>query len=313
MPRFNRGFVKVYHDEFDSVLSSNPYLWFIWSWLKVSATRFETTMIVNYEPMTLPVGSVVFGLHEIAERGNMGLATVHRWIGFLEKAGYISVIRGKRGTIVTIRDFEQFCTDTRKGGKIVENDWKDNEKLLENDWKLNRDKKEEEEEKREERINGESAIAPSPNKLDQTQTQTDGSSSHSDLASLASQSVAGAKDLPPLVALAPPSKRSGKTPSFRQAYPDWFESLWEAYGKIGNKAKAYSTLVTQKLTQDEMAQLNRAVQVYSKAHAQDRSFQQHFTTFLNSDWRTHLEKPERKSHIVLLPDLPLGSGAGGGL
>jgi hypothetical protein len=200
MPRFNKGFVKFYQDEWDSVLSSNQSLWFVWSWLKLNATRFETTIQVNYQPVTLPMGSVVFGLQEIADAGKMGIATVHRWIGFLEKAEYISVIRSKRGTVVTIRNFEQFVTDMRQ----VENNGKTTEKQLKNHWKLNRDKKEEEDKREEENTFVDFAEAQStPTELSQTTELSN--SPTPDSAPLASLPEAGAEGNPPKVPPAPPA------------------------------------------------------------------------------------------------------------
>jgi hypothetical protein len=71
-------------------------------------------------------------------------------------------------------------------------------------------------------------------------------------------------------------------------YPPVFVSLWEEYGRHGNKKKALEAFKKLKLSEDDLSALSQAIKVYYERKEPWRSAQ-HFSTFLNSDWRQYFE------------------------
>lgn len=69
-------------------------------------------------------------------------------------------------------------------------------------------------------------------------------------------------------------------------YPPEYISLWDAYGKIGDKRKGYETFDKLKLSPEDTASLTVAIKNYYSRKEEWKS-PQHFSTFLNSDWRQY--------------------------
>lgn len=108
MARFNNGWVKLYRSVMEGDLKDNPYLLALWSWLLAAATWRETKLLDGGKQRTLPAGSVVFGISELAETWKCSKATVSKWAHYLHDTKRISLEVRTSGCIATIRNWDVY-------------------------------------------------------------------------------------------------------------------------------------------------------------------------------------------------------------
>jgi hypothetical protein len=83
------------------------------------------------------------------------------------------------------------------------------------------------------------------------------------------------------------TRRKSRKKTF--AYTTEFEELWAAYGKEGSKSDAFHAFEANELNEEGRAELKTAIENYlDECKRKDRTIR-HFSTFLNGDWRQHLE------------------------
>lgn len=100
-------------------------------------------------------------------------------------------------------------------------------------------------------------------------------------------------------------KKKYKKTGTQIEYPPIFVEFWEKYGKHGNKSKAFKVFQALNLNETETDALRRSIQSYY-ARKPDWQSPQHFSTFLNSDWRQYLEAqgPENPTVADIFDFLP---------
>lgn len=92
-------------------------------------------------------------------------------------------------------------------------------------------------------------------------------------------------------------------------YTQTFLSLWDHYGRIGKKKYASECYEKQNLSPEEIGLLTKAISTYLAKEGRDETYRMHFSTFLNEDWRSHLEKP-RSRHDFGFKDSTEGLNGG---
>lgn len=108
MPRWESGWFKVWREAWHKDLSRNVYLWALWHALLHMAHWKESQTIWNGDRRTLPPGTVIFGIKEIANRWNCSQRTISKWLHYLHKTDRIVLETCARGTLVTIRNWEKY-------------------------------------------------------------------------------------------------------------------------------------------------------------------------------------------------------------
>lgn len=108
MARFTGGWFKSYRQAWDKDLSQNIYLWALWNALLHMATWKETQIIWNGKQRTIPAGSVVFGISELADKWECSRQTIWKWLHYLQGSDRIAVESCTRGTLVSICNWEVY-------------------------------------------------------------------------------------------------------------------------------------------------------------------------------------------------------------
>jgi DNA-binding transcriptional regulator YhcF (GntR family) len=120
MSRFDNGWFKFYRRAFFDDIGRNPICFALWSALLSMATYFETKIIWKGTQKTLPPGSVVFGITELATKWECSKSTIWRWLQYLASTDRICIESGTQGTIVTIRNWELYQTESESSETLVQ-------------------------------------------------------------------------------------------------------------------------------------------------------------------------------------------------
>lgn len=102
MARYTGGWFKSYREAWDKDLSQNIYLWGIWNALLHMASYKESQILWEGKQRTLPPGSVVFGITELADKWHCSKSVVKKWLHYLQNCNRIVIESCPRGTLVTI-------------------------------------------------------------------------------------------------------------------------------------------------------------------------------------------------------------------
>lgn len=108
MPRFENGWVKSYRSQLDGDLIKNVHLFAIWNWMLLSATWKEHKTILDGKQITLPPGSLVFGIRELSSTFGISSSTGHRLVHYLHDTERIFLEIRTQGCIATIRNWEEY-------------------------------------------------------------------------------------------------------------------------------------------------------------------------------------------------------------
>lgn len=80
------------------------------------------------------------------------------------------------------------------------------------------------------------------------------------------------------------NERNVKLVGIRTDYPQEFQTMWDAYGKRGDKKAAYKEFKKLSLDSTQLSELQKAISNYVGS-TPDSQYRKHMERFLQSDWR----------------------------
>ncbi len=116
MARFTEGWIRIDRRAVEEDIGNRAELLAIWITLLVWANRFESKIIWNDTQRTLPPGTIVTGMQEIASKLSIPKTNVYRWVRYLEKRNSLRTESGTRGTIITICNYSQYQLSHESSG-----------------------------------------------------------------------------------------------------------------------------------------------------------------------------------------------------
>jgi hypothetical protein len=261
MARFGNGWIKLWRSAIEGDLADNPYLWALWNWLLFAAHWKASSIIWKGQRRDIPAGTVVMGISELAEKWECSQSTIKKWLIYLVTSERILLETSSRGSLVTIRNWDIYQAPYAEHREPSVSEVGAKCEPSENEVRLIEEGKKEERRKE------------------------DGDSSFFEPVKKEESSVFF-------------GSKKKKTPGIRFQYSAEFEKLWESYGRIGDKKAAFEVFQRLNLSASELDHLPIAVEKYSANYKSDRTYQKHFATFLNSDWRVYLaESPREKKFL----------------
>lgn len=106
--RASNGWFKAWRDAWGKDLSQNLTLWGVWNALLHMATWRESKILWAGTQRTLPPGSVVFGVTELASQWGTSKKTILKWLRYLHDTHRIVLESSPRGTLAIICNWEAY-------------------------------------------------------------------------------------------------------------------------------------------------------------------------------------------------------------
>lgn len=108
MARFDKGYVKLYRKIENSWIGDDGIALAIFCLLLLWARRFESQIIFCGKPTTLSPGDVLTSTLEVSKRLKFSRKTVEKRFELLRKTGVIKTKKSRKGTIVTLVNWESY-------------------------------------------------------------------------------------------------------------------------------------------------------------------------------------------------------------
>jgi len=111
MARFKNGWIKLHRKAEQCDLGDNVILWALWTHLLTIANWKESKILWEGKLITVPIGSAIIGVKQIANRWKISRSVISKWLNFLQKRGSIVLTTCPRGSLVTICNWELYQND----------------------------------------------------------------------------------------------------------------------------------------------------------------------------------------------------------
>ena len=112
----NRGYVKLWRKSLDAGWIKNHGLWAFWTYCLMKATWTEYDAIVRLQVIHLMPGQFIFGRKKAAAETGLTEREIRTIIGFLKKAGNLTIKTTNKFSIITIVNWDIYQ------GNDIEND-----------------------------------------------------------------------------------------------------------------------------------------------------------------------------------------------
>lgn len=122
--RFEGGWVKLYRSAVTEDIGANPNCLALWIHLLSLASVYESKTRLNGEQIGIVPGTIVTGIHDLAEMSGIPKSTIHRQLKYLEQTQRIVRKSGNEGSIITICNWEKYQAAFFEAGNERETDGK---------------------------------------------------------------------------------------------------------------------------------------------------------------------------------------------
>lgn len=111
MPRYSRGWVKLHRKIEDNWISEDAYSLAIFDTLIRWAAYKKGKVVRSGTLLDTEPGQIVTSIGEISTKLRVSRNAVKRRLDMLEKDGVIGTLRGSRGTLITINNWDTYQSD----------------------------------------------------------------------------------------------------------------------------------------------------------------------------------------------------------
>lgn len=108
------GWLKIHRDLLSHWCSQDPNFLAVWIRLLLEA-NFETKKtLINYSPIEVKRGDVIFGLNAFSEKSGVSVSKLRRIMKVLEDEGMIDRQKTNKYSIISITNYDQYQLDDRQ-------------------------------------------------------------------------------------------------------------------------------------------------------------------------------------------------------